>query len=335
MINIAVAGVGAWGKNVVRNFYEIKEVNLTFCYDFNPASLKWVKENFPDVNTTDDFNQVLTNKKIDAVIIATPAPTHFEFAKQALCAGKHVLVEKPLTLSSSDAARLVDLSKENNRKLMVGHLLKYHPAVLEMRRIVKAGELGKIWYIHSQRLGLGRVREVENAMWCLATHDIYTAIYLMGKYPYKVSATGESFLQKEKGIEDVVFLNLFFGEETFAHIHVSWIDPEKIRKTTVVGDNKMMVFDEIKPPPKLKIYDSGITVEQSGDKINFKIRKKNELALPIANKQPLKEECLHFIKCIREDKTPFTDGEEGLRIVKVLEAAQRSLKQNCSIEVRV
>jgi len=335
MINVAVAGIGVWGKNVVKNFYEVEEANLTFCYDSDPVPLRWVEENYPEVNVTDDYNNVLTNKSVGAVVIATPAHTHFELARQALCAGKHVLVEKPLTLSSSDAARLVDLSKRNGKKLMVGHLLKYHPAVLEMKKRIMAGELGKIFYIHSQRLGLGRVREVENVMWCLATHDIYTAVYLVGRYPDEVNAIGKSFLQKEKGIEDVVFLNLFFGDGVFAHIHVSWVDPEKIRRTTVVGDKKMMVFDETSSSGKLKIYDRGISIEQNGNRINFKIRKDNELAPPIGDKQPLKEECLHFIECIKEDKTPFTDGEEGLRIVKVLEAAQKSLKQACPIKVTI
>jgi len=278
MINVAVAGIGVWGKNVVKNFYEVEEANLTFCYDSDPVPLRWVEENYPEVNVTDDYNNVLTNKSVGAVVIATPAHTHFELARQALCAGKHVLVEKPLTLSSSDAARLVDLSKRNGKKLMVGHLLKYHPAVLEMKKRIMAGELGKIFYIHSQRLGLGRVREVENVMWCLATHDIYTAVYLVGRYPDEVNAIGKSFLQKEKGIEDVVFLSLFFGDGVFAHIHVSWVDPEKIRRTTVVGDKKMMVFDETSSSGKLKIYDRGISIEQNGNRINFKIRKDNELA---------------------------------------------------------
>lgn len=334
MINVAVAGIGVWGKNVARNFYHIPEANLVFCYDADPSCIEWVRKNFPEVRIADNYGQIVTNHHIDAVIIATPAPTHFELARKALQAGKNVLVEKPLALNSHHAAGLVSLSRKGGRKLMVGHLLKYHPAVQEMRTRIRAGELGNIYYIHSQRLGLGRVREVENAMWCLAIHDIYTAVYLLDRYPERVRAVGKSFLQKGKGIEDVVFLDLFFQGEVIAHAHVSWVDPEKRRRTTVVGEKKMMVFDEIAPLPQLKVYDKGINVEQDATGFEFKIRGGNEATPPIEQRQPLKEECRHFIECVREDKTPLTDGEEGLGIVKVLEAAQKSLKRGCPVEVK-
>ncbi|MBE0477979.1 Gfo/Idh/MocA family oxidoreductase [Candidatus Aerophobetes bacterium] len=334
MVNVAVAGVGVWGKNVVKNFYDVKQANLLFCYDSNPASFKWVKENYPTVKTVDDYAKVLTNTKIDAVIIATPPHTHFELSRGALDADKHVLVEKPLTLSSRDAAELVELAHKKGKKLMVGHLLRYHPAVLKMREKIETGELGKIFYIQSQRLALGRVRRVENVMWCLATHDVYTAVYLLGRYPEKVIAVGKSFLQKEKGIEDVVFLTLFFDEEVFAHIHTSWIDQEKVRKTKVVGEKKMIVFDELASPIcKLKMYDKGIHVEQEKSGINFHVRENNEAIVNVDDKQPLREECLHFIKCIEENSPPLTDGEEGLKVVKVLEAAQRSLKLGEAVDI--
>ena len=335
MVNVAVAGVGVWGKNVVRNFHEIEKANLLFCYDPNDTSLKWVKDNYPQIKVTHEYKNILNNKKIDAVVIATPPHTHFELARKALEAEKHVLIEKPLTLNSKDAAGLVDLAQKKRRKIMVGHLLKYHPAVGEMRKRIENKEIGEVCYFHSQRLSLGRVRKVENVMWCLATHDVYIAVYLLGEYPERVSAFGKSFLQKEKGIEDVVFLNLFFKGGMFAHIHASWFDVEKVRRLKIIGKEKMMIFDELAPFCKLKIYDRGIVVEENTVEATFSVRDGKVIIPQIEDKQPLKEECLHFIECLEKDKVPFTDGEEGFRVVRILEAAQASLKQEKPVKILI
>ena len=334
MVNVAVAGVGVWGKNIVRNFCEIDKANLFSCYDLKSTSLRWVKENYPEVKIVDKYEEILKDRKVDAIVIATPPHTHFELARRALEWGKNVLVEKPLTLSSRDASTLVELAQKKDKKLMVGHLLKYHPAMIKVKEMIEKGELGKIFYIYSQRLNPGRVRKVENVMWCLATHDIYLVVYFLGSYPQRVNAFGKSFLQKEKGIEDVVFLTLFFNHEIFSHLHVSWFHPEKVRETKIIGEKKMLVFDEANFPYRLRICKREIDIgKQSDDELDFQIRKEDEFFVEVEKKQPLKEECLHFIECIEEDKTPFTDGEEGFKVVKVLEAAQKSLKEGKEIKV--
>ena len=333
MINVAVAGIGSWGKNVVRNFEEIETANLVACYDSNDTALTWVRQRYPGVRVTGEYEKILSQEDIDAVIIVTPASTHFDLAKKALEAEKHVLIEKPLTLNSQEGELLIELAQKKGKKMMVGHLLKYHPAVLEMRKRIERDELGNIYYFHSQRLSLGRIRNVENVMWCLATHDIYCAVYLLGKQPEKVSAFGQSFFQRGKGIEDVVFLNLFFDDGVFAHIHASWCEAEKVRQMKIVGKKGTMVFDELNSSCKLKIYDRSIMVRESAGQTSFDVREGKLITHPVEDKKPLREECSHFIDCLKEDKVPFTDGEEGLRVVKILEAAKNSLKRGMTVKV--
>ena len=332
MVSIAVCGVGVWGRNFVKNFYEIENANLAFCYDQDERALAWVKENFPQIEVTSDFNEILKDKRIDAVVVATPAATHFEIGKKALEAGKNVLIEKPLTLKSEEAEVLLNLAQKSKKKLMVGHLLKYHPAVLKMKSIIEGEKLGKVLYINSQRLGLGRIREVENVMWCLGVHDVYLAIYLLGMYPEKVAAFGKSFLQKEKGIEEVVSLNLFFENDIFSHIYTSWLNAEKKRITEVVCEKGTIVFDEVLS--SLKIYRGEILKKKNKKGTFFEVKKGEEEIVEVEKKQPLKEECLHFINCIEENKTPLTDGKEGLHIVRVLEVAQKSLKEGKILDIR-
>ena len=216
---------------------------------------------------------------------------------------------------------------------MVGHLMRYHPAVQEMQRQLASGVLGEICYMHSHRLGLGRVREVENVMWCLATHDVYIASYLMGMYPTRVQAIGESFLQKDKGIEDVVFLTLLFDNGVFANIHTSWVDAEKVRKTKVIGKDRLMVLDELVPSTPLTLYDRGIVAGEEGSNGMFFPRHGEVHTIEVAEKQPLHEECLHFIECVKNGQRPLTDGVEGLSVVRVLEAAQKSLKRGRIVSV--
>lgn len=333
MVNIAIAGIGAWGKNVVRNFRQIKEANIIYCYDSDTSSLRWVKKSFPDVKVVDEYDQVLQNREIDAVVISTPPHTHFVLARKALDYGKDVMIEKPLTLRSEDAEVLLELAGKKERILMVGHLLKYHPAVRKMREKIKVGEVGKVYYLHSQRLNPGKVRGVENVIWCLGTHDVYLAVYLLNRYPQEVNAFGRSFLQTEREIEDVAFLTLFFDEQIFSHIHLSWFHPEKVRETKVVGEKKVMEFNEVDSPYRIKMHGRDIDTRQRRGEVHFEVREGNDDILEVEEKQPLREECLHFIECIQEERRPRTDGEEGLKIVKILEAAQRSMKERKPVKI--
>ena len=334
MLNVAVVGTGEWGKNLVRNFHEIREASLKICCDLSKDRLMMLKERYPYVEVTSDYDRVLEDKKIGAVVIATPTPTHFDLAKMALQADKHVLVEKPLALDYGRAQELVDLARSYRKIIMVGHLLEYHPAVTEMKKRISRNELGKLWYIYSERLNLGKVRTMENALWCLAPHDISVILYLLDLTPIEVSAQGESFLQKEKRVEDVVFINIRFEDGVLAHVHVSWLDPHKVRKMTLVGSKKMMVFDDMESRDKLKIFNKGVIKNSLDDRVEFNIRYGDVYIPKIEWAEPLRLECLHFIECVEGNKIPRSDGEDGLRVVKVLEAAQESLDKG-GIPVRM
>jgi len=327
MLNVATVGAGAWGKNLVRNFAELAGAKLHTCCDLDEKKLQDVKARYPDTRVTTDYDTVVSDDEIDAVVIATNAPAHYKMAKQALEAGKHTYVEKPLTLVPSDAEDLVATAERAGVKLMVGHLLIHHPAVVKLREMIQAGELGEIYYLYSQRVNLGIVRKDENAWWSLAPHDISIALHLFGAEPIDVSVRGECWLQE--GIEDTVFGNLRFGDKKMAQIHVSWLDPNKMRKVTVVGSKKMVVFDDVDPVEKLRVYDKGVDVSMEyqsyGDYITLR---SGDIVIPkISMSEPLKIECQHFIDCIERDETPVTDGRDGLRVVRVLAAGQESLKQ--------
>jgi len=334
LLNVAVIGTGEWGRNLVRNFHEIREANLKICCDLNKDRLIMMKEKYPYLEVTTDYHKVLEDRKIGAVVIATPTPTHFDLAKMALEADKHVLVEKPLALDYDRAQKLVDLARSCGRIIMVGHLLEYHPAVTEMKKRISRNELGKVWYIYSERLNLGKVRTMENALWCLAPHDISVILYLLDFTPIEVSAQGESFLQKEKKVEDVVFINIRFRDGILAHIHVSWLDPHKVRKMTLVGSKKMMVFDDMESRDKLKIFHKGVIKNSLDDGVEFNIRYGDVYIPKIEWAEPLRLECLHFIECIQKNRTPRTNGENGLKVVNVLSAAQQSLDRH-GVPVRV
>jgi len=328
MVNIAVIGAGNWGRNLVRNFYEIKEVNLKTCCDLNEAILRKIREKYLLIEITTDYDEVLEDKEIEGVVIATSASTHFDLAKRALEADKNILVEKPLTLNYKQAQELVDLAKEKKKKLMVGHLLEYHPAVMEMKRRLSQNEIGEIYYFYSERLNLGRVRTTENALWCLAPHDISVMLYLLSIEPAEVSAYGGVFLQKKEKIEDVVFINIRFKNGVVANLHLSWLDPNKVRRMTLVGSKKMMVFDDMESQDKLKIFNKGVIKNNLEDRVEFNIRYGDIYIPKIETSEPLKLECLHFIDCIKNNKTPRSDGEDGLRVVRILEAAQESLNKS-------
>ena len=325
MLNVAIIGIGDWGRNLVRNFYEIEKANLKVCCDLDRNALRKIKEKYRSVRITTDYGEVIEDKEIDTIVIATSTSTHFDLAKKALEANKHIFVEKPLTMNYKRARQLVYLAKEKEKKLMVGHLLEYHPAVMEMKRRLCQNEIGEIYYLYSERLNLGKVRTSENALWCLAPHDISVMLYLLNTEPVEVSAYGGIFLQKKEKIEDVVFVDLRFKNGVVGNLHLSWLDPNKVRKITLVGSKKMMVFDDMESRDKLKIFDKGVIKNNLEDRVEFNVRYGDIYIPKIDTSEPLRLECLHFIDCIEKNKTPRSDGEDGLRVVRVLEAAQESL----------
>jgi predicted dehydrogenase len=261
-------------------------------------------------------------------VIATTASTHYDLCKAALQAGKDVYVEKPFVLYVSQAEELIRIAEQEGRILMIGHLLEYHPVMKQLKRLIDSKALGDIYYIYNQRVNLGTVRGDENALWNFAPHDISSVLYLLGKEPSDVSARGQSYLQR--GIEDVVFLTLNFDGQSLAHIHVSWLDPHKIRKITIVGSKRMAVFDDLESTEKLKIYDKSAEHNTDYDTFAEYITLRfGDITIPYMKiDEPLRLECLHFLECIRERKQPLSDGRDGLRVVKVLDAAQRSLQKN-------
>ncbi len=325
-MNVALIGVGYWGPNLARVFFELAGCNLHTICDKKKERLDSIKASFPNINTTQDYKTLLGNPELEAIAIVTEAQYHYEIARECLLAGKHVLVEKPLALNSHECEDLIGIAKAKNRILMVGHLLEYHPAVHKLKELIDSGEIGKVYYIYSQRVNLGEIRRYENALWSFGPHDVSVILYLLGGEPESVNALGESYLQEN--IQDVVFVNLHFKDKGMAQVHISWLDPHKIRKFTIVGSKKMVVFDDMESSEKIKIYDKGADspgkYASYGDSITLRI---GDISIPkIDMKEPLKIECQHFLKCIKENKRPLSDGADGLRVVRVLEAAQKSME---------
>ncbi|MFC1718662.1 Gfo/Idh/MocA family protein [Candidatus Poribacteria bacterium] len=324
-IVIGVVGLGYWGPNLLRNFTQLDDCRVKVCCDLSVDNLNRAKTQHPDVETTDDYESLLQDPEIQAIVVATSAGTHHRLAKPALERGKHVYVEKPLTLDVAHAKELVQLAEQNGVKLMVGHLMEYHPAIEMLKDAVKNNELGDIYYLYSQRVNLGKIRRDENALWSFAPHDISIMMYLLDSEPENVSARGQAYLQNE--IEDVVFLNLLFPDKVMAQIQLSWLDPHKIRRTTIVGSKKMAVFDDMEPTEKIRIYDKGVTnapaYGSAGEALSLRF---GDIKIPyIKSVEPLKLECQHFLDCVSNGRLPRSDGLDGLRVVKVLQAAQESL----------
>jgi predicted dehydrogenase len=328
MLNVAVVGVGGWGKNLARNFFQIPDCSLRHICDLSPRRLEEMRRQLPGTAVTTRFEDLLTDPDLDACVIATTAASHYGLAKAALRAGKDVFVEKPFVLEVHQAEELVRIAEGEGRILMVGHLLEYHPVVGRLKTMVDTGELGEVYYIYNQRVNLGTVRDDENALWSFAPHDVSALLYLLGKEPTDVAARGQSYLRR--GIEDVVFITLNFDDKALAHIHVSWLDPHKIRKITVVGSRKMVVFDDMESTEKLKVYDK--SAEQNADYSTFAeyvTLRFGDITIPhLKIDEPVRLECQHFLECVRDRRAPRSDGRDGLRVVKVLSAAQRSLEKN-------
>jgi predicted dehydrogenase len=328
MINVGVIGAGYWGINHVRTFNALNTCNLTRVADLSQGNLERVRGISTSIQTTDDYRRILDDKDISAVVIATEAESHFRIAADAMNAGKHVLVEKPLCLTAADGGEMVRQAETSGCILMVGHILLYHPAVTKLKEYVSSGELGEVYYMFTQRVNLGKVRATENALWSLAPHDISLMLYLAGKEPQEVSASGRCYVQR--GIEDVVFFWLRFPGAVMAHGHVSWLDPHKIRKLTVVGSKKMAVFDDVDSTEKIRLYDKGVQSSPAsygsyGESISVR---NGDVHIPyIKMVEPLRAECQHFVECVEKGVRPLTDGLDGLKVLKVLEAAQKSLRE--------
>jgi len=329
ILSVAVVGAGYWGKNLVRNFATAERCNLKYVCDLDEKLLAKQKRNFPFVKTSTNVEEILEDSEVDAVVVATDVPTHFRVAQKSLEASKHTYVEKPLTSNAGDAKALVELAKEKKVKLMVGHLLEYHPAVSFLKEMIDKGAIGQPYYMYTQRVNLGIVRQNENAWWSLAPHDISVICYLLGSEPVSVAAHGQCYLQKD--IEDVVFATIKFSDGKVANVHCSWLDPHKIRKMTVVGSEKMVTFDDMEATEKIRMYDKGAAIKHDittsyADIISLRF---GDIVIPkVPGGEPLALECSHFIDCVLDNSPIRSDGIDGLRVVRVLEAGQKSLKNN-------
>jgi UDP-2-acetamido-3-amino-2,3-dideoxy-glucuronate N-acetyltransferase len=327
-MRVAVIGAGRWGENLVRNFYQL-EVLHAIC-DVSEVRLREVSNSYPGICTVQHIEEVLSDKRIDAVAIATPANTHFELAKQALGAGKDVFVEKPLSLHYQEGKELVLLAEQTRRILMVGHLLEFHPAIQELKSLTQRGVLGKLNYLYSNRLNLGRVRKDENSLWSFAPHDIAVILSLVEQLPFEVAATGGAFLQP--GVADVTLMTMRFPSGVRSHIFVSWLHPYKEQRLVVIGSEQMAAFNDLEPVDKLMLYDEHFDWVD-GDPVSSP---KAGTSVPLENAEPLRVECRQFLDCLASRREPLTSGASALRVLRVLEAAQHSLQMNgvpVSIEV--
>jgi len=325
-MNIGVIGAGYWGPNLIRNLVEMPGANLVGVADLRADRLKHLQARYPKLRLTDDYWE-LFSMGVDAVVVATPPTTHYTIARNALEHDLHVLVEKPLSLRSEEALALVNLADERDRTLMVGHTFEYNTAVRMLKEIIDSGELGDILYIDSVRVNLGLFQPNLNVVWDLAPHDVSIMHYILGQVPERVSAQGSDSIVPGK--HDIAYLNLEFPDSVLAHVRVSWLDPSKVRRTTVVGSRKMVVYDDVNPMERIKIYDKGVEAPRytdTYDEFQFSYRQGDVVIPNIQFKEPLREECEHFLECARTGARPQSDGYSGWKVVRVLEAADRSLQ---------
>jgi predicted dehydrogenase len=316
-------GLGHWGPNLARNFDRLPEGELRWLCDALPAATARLDPHFPGVRVTTELDELLADPELEAVAVATHVPSHAEVALRALEAGKHCFVEKPLAASVAEAEQVIAAAREGRRVLMVGHLLEYPPGVEELKRIADSGELGDIHYVYSHRLNLGKLRTDENALWSLGAHDVSVVLRLAGEEPSHAQAVGESYMRP--GVEDVVFCYLRFPSGLAAHLHLSWLDPHKERRLTVVGSRRMATFDDMELERKVTVYDKGF--DQSFASYGEYIARSGDIWSPrVSNEEPLRIECRHFAECVRSGGEPRSGGDSGLRVVRVLEALQRSLE---------
>lgn len=330
---IGIIGYGYWGPNLARNIFEIPSAELTAIADVKEDRLQRAHSLYPNVILTKDYAE-LFKLGLDAVVVATPPMMHFPVARECLERGLHVLVEKPMTLNSEDAAELIECANARNLTLMVGHTFEYNSAVLALKKYMDSGELGDIYYLDTARLNLGLFQRDSNVLWDLAPHDLSILLFLLGRHPISVSAQGTKCVFDE--IFDVAVLNLIFPNNIRAYVHVSWLDPCKVRRVTVVGSKKMAVYNDVETEQKIKIYDKGIDAPPDTNgfgefQCNYR---SGDITIPrIQFAEPLRQECLHFIDCIVKRAKPCSDGQDGLQVVKILEAAQKSMSNGSAQEV--
>jgi len=324
-LRFGVIGCGYWGPHLVRNIHEIPEAELVAISDLRQDRLDSIGGRYPGIRLYRDHQDLLASG-VDAVVVASPIHTHYALVREALLAGKHVLVEKPLATSSAEAAELITLARRRQRVLMVGHTFVYNPAVQELARLVRAGELGRIYYGDAARLNLGQFQRHANVLWDLAPHDISILVHVLDQHPVRVSARGSRCVQAD--VHDVCYLEILFSGGASAHVHVSWLDPDKVRRLTLVGDRRMAVFDDVEATTKLRIYDRGVEPSVGRGHGEPAVAYRNgEIVIPyIEWREPLRVECEHFVDCVRSGQRPQSDGEQGLIIVATLEAADRSLR---------
>jgi predicted dehydrogenase len=325
-VQVGVVGLGYWGPNLARNFDRLPGAALRWiCDESEDARARWAPQ-FPSSRVSGDLDELLADPELDAVAVATHVPSHAAVAVRVLEAGKHVFVEKPLAQSVAEAERVVAAAAGAGRTLMVGHLLEYHPGVEKLKEIADAGELGDIHYIYSNRLNLGQIRKDENALWSLGAHDVSVVLRLAGdEEPEELTAVGESYMRR--GVEDVVFAYLRFPSGLAAHLHLSWLDPHKERRFTVVGSKRMATFDDMATERKVTVYDKGF--DQDFSSYGEYIARSGDVWSPaIRNDEPLRLECTHFVERVRDGRPPRSGPESGLRVVRVLEELQRSLEES-------
>jgi predicted dehydrogenase len=322
-LRIGVVGLGYWGPNLARNFSQLAESELAWCCDADQSRHGRFSSQFPEARFTTDLDDLLRDETLEAVVVATPVPSHHAVARRALEAGKHVFVEKPLAWTVAEARELEALAGERGLTLMVGHLLRFHPAVVKLRELIESGQLGDVLYVYGNRQNLGVIREDENALWSLGVHDISVVLYLLGGRPVEVSARGECYVRP--GVEDVVFGYVKLASGQVGHLHLSWLDPHKMRRMTVVGSKRMAVFDDMESDRKVTVYDKG-PVETAPGKISTHT---GDITIPVISlEEPLRIECRAFVEAVRSgDPSHPANAAEGVAVVEVLEAMQRSLDQ--------
>ncbi len=319
-VRIGLAGLGYWGPNLARNFAELAD--LAWLCDLDPELRERFAARYPQARLTGDFDELLADAALEAVVVATPVVTHHELARRALQAGKHVFVEKPPALAGAEAEELCALAEEGGRVLMPGHLLLYHPGVKKLKELVDTGVLGETLYLYGNRQNLGQIRKDENALWSLGVHDLSVILHLVGEEPTEAWARGESFLTE--GVEDVVFCYLRFPSGVVAHMHLSWLDPHKMRKMTVVGRDKMAVFDDMELERKITVFDKA-PEQPSGRYGEWRTRTGDIWSPKIPTDEPLRLECQHFLALVRGDGDPHAAARDGAAVVRVLEQLQQSL----------
>jgi predicted dehydrogenase len=317
---VGAAGLGNWGKNLVRNFDELAD--LAWLCDASPELREQFAARYPDARVTGDFAELLADPALDAVVIATPVPTHYALARQALEAGKHVFVEKPPAMTGAEMEALIRLAGERGRVLMPGHLLLYHPGVLKLKELIDSGELGEVLCVYGNRQNLGVIRSNENALWSLGVHDLSVILWLIGEEPEEAVAHGRDFLQP--GVEDVVFCYLRFPSGKVAHMHLSWLDPHKMRRMTVVGKEKMAVFDDMELERKITVYEKG-PWEPASTYGEWRTRTGDIFSPKIPNDEPLRLECQHFLRLVADGPGDHGEAREGLAVVRALDRLTESL----------